>query len=134
MEIGRRIYYDKVTGNIIQDTGERAGDVIETTVEQDFAAYAALAERVPDSVGSIQLDYGQYTQDFTEGRLDRIDLETLTPVFSYPDPAQPGGTITPPKPLTVQVAELEQKLTETDRENKNALFELYTAILGGGTA
>jgi len=131
MQIGRRIYYDKATGNVILDSGERSGNVIETTIEQDFAAYAALTERVPDSVGHIQLDYGQYAQDFIEGRLDRIDLEMLTLVFSYPDPAQPGGTITPPKPLTVQVAELEQKLTETDRENKNALFEIYNMVLGG---
>ena len=34
MQIGRRIYYDKTTGNVILDTGEREGHVVPTTVEQ----------------------------------------------------------------------------------------------------
>jgi hypothetical protein len=114
MQFGRRIYYEKATGNIIQDTGERSGDVIETTVEQDFATYAALAERVPETVDHIQLAHGQYAQDFGEGRLERINLETLEPVFSYPDPEHPGGTVTPPKPLTVQVDDLKARLGDVE--------------------
>ncbi|WP_058303456.1 hypothetical protein [Gorillibacterium timonense] len=130
MQIGRRIYYDKTTGNIIQDTSERSGDVIETSIEQDFTTYASLVERVPETVGLIQMEYGQYMQDFIEGKLDRIDLETLELLFSYPDPDQPGELYPLQKPLTTKVAELEQKLQESDRENKNALFEIYTMLLG----
>ena len=112
MQIGRRIYYDKATGNIILDTGERSGDVVETAVEQDFAAYAALAERVPDTVGHVQLQYGEYAQDFMEGRLNRIDLNTLQPVFSYPDPSNPEQPLTPQTPLSAQVSELRQAVND----------------------
>ncbi|MBO9596707.1 MAG: hypothetical protein J7559_02625 [Cohnella sp.] len=109
MQIGRRIYYDRSTGNVIVDTGERYGGVIETTIEQDFAAYAALAERVPESTGHLQLEYGQYAQDFMECNGYRVDVSGETPslLFSYPDPNEPD---TPPvyqPPLSVKVAQLE---------------------------
>jgi hypothetical protein len=32
--IGRTLYYDKTTGNVLCDTGEREGGVIETTDTQ----------------------------------------------------------------------------------------------------
>lgn len=66
MEIGRRIYFEKITGNIIVDTGERSGLVFETSIEEDFSSYIALAERVPESVGFLQLEYAQFMQDFFE--------------------------------------------------------------------
>ena len=63
-KIGRKIYYNKATGNIIIDTGERQGSVVETTLDQDFLSYTALIERVKDTVGVIQLTYGQYADKF----------------------------------------------------------------------
>lgn len=65
-QIGRRIYYDKSTGNAIIDTGECRGDVIETTIEQDFQVYVALTERVRDTVGVLQLEYGEYADLFAQ--------------------------------------------------------------------
>lgn len=114
MKIGRRIYYDLQTGNAIQDTGERAGDVVETTRDQDFAAYAALAERVPDTVGMLELEFGQYAQDFATCNGYRVDIsgEAPTLVFSYPDPANPAPEPVYQKPLSVQVAEQQQAIDD----------------------
>lgn len=64
MQIGRRIYYDKATGYVLQDTGERSGNVVETTVERDFTGYVALADRVPETVGVLQLQYGEHADHF----------------------------------------------------------------------
>lgn len=64
MQIGRKIYYDKLTGNPILDMGERSGSVVETTLDQDFQSYVSLGERVPSTVGVIQLAYGQYADKF----------------------------------------------------------------------
>jgi hypothetical protein len=75
MQIGRKIYYDKITGNILVDTGERQGNVVETTVEQDFQTYLVLSERVPETVGVIQLSYGQFANEFAQYQL-RIDPAT----------------------------------------------------------
>ena len=64
MQIGRKIYYEKLTGNVILETGERMGDVVETTTEQDFEMYVALQQYVPEQVGCVQLDYEQYKDNF----------------------------------------------------------------------
>jgi len=64
MQTGRKIYYEKSTGNVTIDTGEREGSVVETTTAQDFASYVALFQRVPDTVGMIQLVYGQDREKF----------------------------------------------------------------------
>jgi len=114
MNIGRRIYYDLSTGNIIQDTGERSGHVVPTTVEQDFRSYAALAERVPETVGVLELEYGQYAQDFAECNGFKIDVSGPEPVlvFSYPDPDEPDAPPVYRKPLTDEIAEMKQAVAE----------------------
>ncbi|MBO9606617.1 MAG: hypothetical protein J7639_11730 [Paenibacillaceae bacterium] len=102
MQIGRKLYYDLATGNIIVDKGDLSGSVVETTQEQDFAAYAALAERVPATVGCIQLAYSDYAQDFATCSGYAIDVTGATPsiVFSYPDPGNPEQPSVLRKPLS----------------------------------
>ncbi len=132
MQIGRRIYYEKSTGNVIVDTGERSGYVVESTVEQDFATYAALAERVPETVGWIQLEYGQYAQDFAACNGFRVNPDTLELEFSYPDPNEPEAPPVYQKPLSVQIEELRaENLTAFE-----AIAELYEMMIaqGGGSA
>jgi len=87
MQIGRRIYYELSTGNVILDTGERLGDVIETTTEQDRASYTALSERVPSTVGCLRLEYGEFAQNFAANNGYRVDISGETPslLFSYPN-------------------------------------------------
>jgi hypothetical protein len=63
-QIGRKIYYDKATGNVLATTPEMFGDIIESTTEQDFSAYVALQGRDPTTVGVLQLDYGQDSYKF----------------------------------------------------------------------
>ena len=107
--IGRKIYYDKITGNIILDTGEMAGFVQEATIDQDFETYQVLKERVRDKVGVIQLEYGQYAEDFAQCNGYRVNPETLELEFSYPDLTAPTPELVYQKPLTEQVKELEQR-------------------------
>lgn len=110
-QIGRKVYYDKATGNVLLITSEMVGDVVETTTEQDFETYVELKDRVPDTVGVIQLEYGQYAQDFAQCNGYRVNPETKELEFSYPDP-NATDTQTPvyqPKPLSEQVNELEAK-------------------------
>ncbi|WP_328804425.1 hypothetical protein [Paenibacillus apii] len=114
MEIGRKIYFDKITGNVLQDIGQRSGEVVETTQEQDFEVYQILKERIQETVGVIQLDYNQYIEDFGQCTGYRVNTETLELEFSYPDPNQ-EETQTPvfQKALSVRVAELNEELTNT---------------------
>jgi hypothetical protein len=87
-QIGRKIYFDKLTGNVLVDTGERMGAVVETTQEQDFQAYAALAERVPSTVGFLQLEHGQDADKFSQYRY-RVDPETSAIIWDLTPPTAP---------------------------------------------
>jgi len=115
MQVGRKIYFDKLTGNVLVDTGERQGNVVETTQEQDFEVYTVLAERVPETVGCIQLEYGQYAQDFASCNGYRVNPETLQLEFSYPDPQNPESQ--EPvyrKPLSEEINELKQRAADIE--------------------
>ncbi|PAD31886.1 hypothetical protein [Paenibacillus sp. 7523-1] len=132
MEIGAKIYYDKETGIVIQEVGERSGGVVETTTEQDFTVYSALAERVPDTVGMIQFEYMEHEQDREEGgRITRIDLNTLEPLFTYPESVDPETPQEPRPALSKQVDEMQRE----NGELKQAVAELslvLAAVMGGG--
>jgi hypothetical protein len=113
MDIGRRIYFDKQTGNVIVNTGERTGNVVETTLEQDFITYKALKEREPESVGCIEFEYGQYLTDFNTCTGYHVNLEDRSLQFSYPEPVDPDNPPAEPvyqKPLSDQVTELKEQL------------------------
>ncbi|WP_180287168.1 hypothetical protein [Paenibacillus sp. LK1] len=111
-KIGSRIYYDKATGNVIQEIGQRSGGVSETTPDQDFASYTSLAERVPDTVGMMQFEYDQFKLDYEVGGvITRIDLETMEPLFTFPDPTDPEAPQEPRPALSKQVDALIQENT-----------------------
>jgi hypothetical protein len=110
MNVGRRIYWDKATGNVIQDTGERSGNVVATTVEQDFVVYASLTERVPATVGVLELDYGQYASDFQEAN-GRYRVDPATGKIEFAEP-QTGPQVEPvyQQPLSEQIAAIKAVL------------------------
>ncbi|MNB67239.1 hypothetical protein D3C81_309240 [compost metagenome] len=119
MEIGRKIYYEKNTGNVIVDTGERSGMVVETTIEQDFELFTALAERVHETVGVLQLEYGQFSEDFAQSNGFRVNLETGKLEFSYR-----GNQPTDPEESPVYQAPLTQRVATLEEDNAALLLEL----------
>ncbi|WP_342435906.1 hypothetical protein NSS79_20500 [Paenibacillus sp. FSL L8-0436] len=144
MKIGTKIYYEKATGNVILNTGERAGAVVETTREQDFASYKVLSERVEETVGLIELEYGQYATEFLEsrGRI-RVNPETEKLEFNYGpiDPEEPTEPVYQ-KPLTERIAlaetetagmalELAQTQARLDQAEKDSASLLLSLVEGG---
>lgn len=124
MQIGRKIYYEKSTGNIILEIGERMGFVVETTTEQDFNMYEVLQQYVPKQVGCIQLEYGQFADKFGMYHY-RIDPEAQEIVW--------GEKINPdipePKPT------LEQQIAELKQQNlvlMDAIATMYEDLVLGG--
>lgn len=109
MQVGRKIYYDKQTGNIIIDTGEMQGMVIPTTIEDDLLTYKNLSERNLESFDVIELAYGEYSQDFSTCNGYRINPETMGIEFSYPDEQNPEQQIYE-EPLSIRVANIETVL------------------------
>lgn len=132
--IGKKIYFDKATGDIILIIGERFGDVIETTLEQDINTYKALSERNPETFDYMQLEYGQYAQDFIECNYVRVNIEKLNELprerwyealeFSYPDENEDKeGAIIYRKPLSEEIKEQKKAIAE--------LTILLSTIMGG---
>ena len=128
--IGRKIYYDKTTGEYLVDTGERSGygdAVVSKTIEQDIETYTVLSERNRDSFDVLELEYGQYAQDFAECNGYRVNPETKELEFSYPDPNEPEAPPVYQKPLSEQIAELKAENLAT----MGAVAEVYEMLLGG---
>lgn len=73
-KIGRRIYFDLATGNVIHDTGERQGSVVATTVEQDIVTFTALSERNRDTFDVIELAFGEYAEEFATASGYRVNV------------------------------------------------------------
>lgn len=61
MNIGRKVYYNKTTGEVVWDKGEMSGGVRETTFEEDKAVMPEIDN--PD-VAFMELPYGEKIEQF----------------------------------------------------------------------
>ncbi|WCF07554.1 hypothetical protein NDS46_25130 [Paenibacillus thiaminolyticus] len=115
MKIGRRLYFDIATGNVIVDTGERSGSVVETTIDYDIKVYKALSDRNRESFDVIQLEYGQYAEDFATCSGYRVNPATKQLEFSYPEPGEPEPQ--PPAyrpPLSEQLEQTKARVADLE--------------------
>lgn len=125
MKVGRTIFFDKETGEILVDTQEKEGFVSYKTPDYYIDRYKILIERNRETFDYIELEYGQYAQDFAECNGYRVNPETKELEFSYPDPneEEPQEPVYQ-KPLSEKVDELENRTTATE--------DALLAILMGG--
>ena len=59
-QIGTKIYYCLVTGNVIKIIGDMQGYVKKTSFEDDYEIYTELKERDINTIGLLTLEYGKY--------------------------------------------------------------------------
>lgn len=110
MDVGKMIFYDKVTGEKIVDTGEWSGVNIKKTVDQQIATYKELSERNRDTFDVLELPYGAYSQDFRECNGYRVNVETKALEFSYPDPNETETEPSYQAPLSERVKQVEDAI------------------------
>jgi hypothetical protein len=115
--VGRKIYYELTTGNIILSTGEMQGSVIETTLDQDFESYQVLKERIKESIGIIHLQYGELNNEFMTCTGYRVDItksiiDKNAIVFSYTNP--------------------ETKLKEVKNKQKQIISDICNLVIESG--
>lgn len=113
MKLGRTIFYDLLSGEILVDTGEYSNALFKKTVDQQIATYTDLSERNRDTFDVLELPYGSYSQDFRECNGYRVNVETKTLEFSYPDPNQPSIEQPYQAPLSDEVKTLKEQLQAT---------------------
>lgn len=122
-EIGRRIYYELATGNVLADTGDRSGDVVPTTVDQDYELYTNLAGKNRDAIGILELAYGDHSNEFNLCTGYSVDPATRTLQFDYTPRNQDRLT------LEQTVEEHTTKLTTQDEQIK-AQSDAINFLLG----
>ena len=119
-QIGTKIYYCLLTGNVIKIIGDMMGYVKETTFSEDIEIYTDLKERDINTIGLLQFNYGEYPKLSKNSSGVIVDLETKELIFSYEElPAEP---IEP-----TWEEQMESKISILECENK-ALKEELTQI------
>lgn len=112
MNVGRIIFFDKTTGEVIVDTQEKSGFVSYKTPDYYIERYKELSERIRDTFDYLELEYGQYSQDFIESQGNfRVNPTTLELEFSYPDPNAPTEPQPYQIPLSEEVVKQKQQLS-----------------------
>ncbi|MGG3310769.1 hypothetical protein ABER23_25475 [Paenibacillus lautus] len=153
IQIGMMIFYEVDTGRVLMTmpAQEYPEQFPVRTVEDTIQSYSLLRDRDRATYGVIELEYGQYMEDFMEASSWSVDLTTKELLFTYPDPNNPEAPPpTPQPPLTEQVERLKIQLAEAQaatlelresqtqqdakiQEANNATLELYELIAQGGT-
>lgn len=82
-QIGTKIYYCLLTGNVIKIIGDCQGYVRETTFDEDYEIYSELKEREKSSIGLLQFEYGEYPKLSQGSAGVMVNLETKELIFSY---------------------------------------------------
>lgn len=115
-QLGTKIYYCNITGNVIKVIGDMQGYVKETTFDEDCEIYEELYERNIETIGLLTFEYGEYPILSKNSTGVMVDLETKELIFSYePIP-------TPPPPPTWE-EEMENKISILEAENADLLLD-----------
>lgn len=115
IQIGVMIFYEADTGRVITHipAQQYPEQFPVRTVEDTIQNYPLLRDRDPATYGVIQLEYGQYQEDFMSASSFQVDPATKKLLFTYPDPNGPGAPQPAPQPpLTEKVKQLEQAVLE----------------------
>ena len=95
-QIGTKIYYCLLTGNVIKIIGDMMGYVKETSFNEDIEIYTELKERDIKTIGLLTFEYGEYPKLSQNSTGVMVDLETKELIFSYEElpqiPQEPTET------------------------------------------
>ena len=85
MPVGRKIYYDKDTGDEVLTIPEKHHEgAIDTTKEQDFQVYSVLQNRDPDQINQLKIAYGDMRGDFERAKSWKVNPEKKDVIFDFP--------------------------------------------------
>ena len=116
-QLGAKIYYCLLTGNIVKIIGDMQGYVKETTFDEDIEIYTELKERDKDSIGLLTFEYGEYPKLSKNATGVMVDLETKELIFSYDELPQE-----PIEPTEIEI--MQDKISILEAENKALKEEL----------
>lgn len=133
MRLDRKIYYLKSNGNIIQESGDMQGFVVESTFDEDYENYTDLKKYDKDKIGCLKLEYGQLGQLLADNKANSYKVDvTSNPhklAFKWIDyeTGQPGE---PPKSVEDLIKETENKIEKQEKRINVLSSTLEELILG----
>lgn len=116
-QIGTKLYYCLLTGNVIKIIGDMQGYVKETTFDEDIEIYSELKERNRGSIGLLTFNYGEYPKLSKGSTGVMVNLETKELIFSYEELPTP-----PQEPTEIEI--IQEKISILEAENKTLKQEL----------
>ena len=116
-QIGTKIYYCLLTGNVIKIIGDMQGYVKETTFDEDIEIYSELKERDINTIGLLTFNYGEYPKLSQSSTGVMVNLETKELIFSYDELPQE-----PQEPTELEI--IQEKISILEAENKILKEEL----------
>lgn len=139
-QIGTKIYYCNLSGNVIKIIGDMQGYVKETTFDEDIEIYTELKERDINAIGLLQFNYGEYPKLSQNSTGVMVDLKTKELIFSYEElptpPQEPTEIEIIQNKISILEAENEKLKVEQEQQNEEILVnmlantEMFEIILG----
>ena len=127
-QIGTKIYYCLITGNVIKIIGDMQGYVKETTFDEDIEIYTELKERNKDTIGLLTFEYGEYPKLSKNSTGVMVNLDTKELIFSYEELPQEPIEPTEIEIMQNEIKELKEELTQI-KTSIASLTSLITATL-----
>lgn len=139
-QIGSKIYYLISNGNVILNTGDMMGCVVETSFDEDYNNYTDLSKYAKDSIGCIKLEYGELGKLLADHKANsfKVDISSQPHklIFEWID-YDTGEPAEPPKTMEELIKEESDKvrleyamaIAEVVENIEKDKLELSTAIV-----
>ena len=111
-QIGTKVYYCLLTGNVIKIIGDMMGYVKETSFDEDIEIYTELKERDKDAIGLLTFEYGEYPKLSQNATGVMVDLDTKELIFSYDELPQEPQEPTEFEIMQNEIKALKEELTQ----------------------
>ena len=139
-EIGTKIYYLISNGNVILESGDMMGCVVETSFDEDYNNYTDLSKYAKESIGCIKLKYGELGKLLADHKANsfKVDISSQPHKLIFEwidyDTGKPGE---PPKTMEELIKEEADKvrleyamaIAEVVENIEKDKLELSTAIV-----
>ena len=140
LKLGTKIYYLISNGNVILDTGDMMGCVVETSFDEDYNNYTDLSKYAKDSISCIKLEYGELGKLLEEHKANSFKVDVSSQphklIFEWID-YDTGKPAKPPKTMEELIKEEADKvrleyamaIAEVVENIEKDKLELSTAIV-----
>ena len=133
LKLGTKIYYLISNGNVILDTGDMMGCVVETSFDEDYNNYTDLSKYAKDSIGCLKLEYGELGKLLEEHKANSFKVDVSSNphklVFEWID-YDTGEPVEPPKSVEELIKEAENKIEKQEKRINILSSTLEELILG----